>query len=545
MSVIRGLDRVGIRDRQGDQSFPSDARDLDALFDYYDRDQSGALSLDEFCDLLNEWRGGNQTDTKPVTKRQVMEFMEWIDDDGNKEIDKREFKEFFTQAQWVSAMMDEVQAAGQKLSAQRTTMLAYFVLMLVLWAFFLYQHMSSSEGGDSGGMGFAGVGLILTSIFLGFGVCGLLIVPIYQMHKDDIPTWTKPDANAVMKTLQGRRHELKQNKPAEPAKPKGPKQQMRQSLGIAPGDVMPMMGPGPGGDVMIDMRTGKREIPSAEFLADKLAKQQAVMPEYAGPNTISPKEKLQFSYRPQKMAMRMTQDPREELDEYYQGLPYDNAPTGMPLEAPEEDYPDDPDAHLSIIERPQTAPAMGRRPHSAHSRSGTATPISRDGKPRPVTPGSTRGGKRTGLHDGTPRSVASSRPGSRSGGRTRGPGSSHGTRNNLQRPLSAPSRTFDSSRITPIVEEGLWNDIPGYQEAQEEYLERRGPAGRPISAQSNREIYTPDLYHDARRSQVQTPHSDFFNPIRIGERWYSSLRCILIHHLLCMIRPKTYSGSDL
>eukprot|EP00392_Amoebophrya_sp_AT5.2_P001679 g1681.t1 len=577
------LDRAGIRARQGDQAFPSDPRDLDALFDFYDRDVSGALSLDEFVDLLNEWKqdvpgkevknaaksgrfnplikegkqGQLEKSLTTITKRQVTEFMEWVDDDGNREIDKKEFREFFTQTAWVAEMTEEMENAGQRLAAQRTTMLGYFVLMLVLWAFFLFQYMSSEEVESTGsGMGFDQVGLILTSIFLGVGVCGLLVIPIYQMHKDEIPEWTRQKAGSVLKKMQGRRDELKESGPQadagmpKPAIAKGPKQ--RAMAGISDKYVLP----------------NQRGV-SAEEMAEVIAKQYAQLPEYGGPNILTPQEKLQFSYRVGKMQSSPKDDPRETLDDFWRERGINTAPTGVPIEAPEDEYgdntahfalavpPDELEEYLNNSRpasraksrgRPMTAPGFGRgHQHRGGGGPGTATPGStaRGGRPRPVdspSPGTRRprsrgtgGGNRSG--HATPSSYRGAGGGGAERGNHRGqmqvaiaghpfletPRSQTGGMSmsgSMRRPQSAPmgGGLYGRSVAPTITEEGLWNDIPGYAEAEAEY-QSRGPAGRPISAASNREIYTPDLYQDARRSQITTPQPDFFNPIKLGDRW--------------------------
>ncbi|CAD7930304.1 unnamed protein product [Amoebophrya sp. A25] len=564
------LDVRGIRMRQGDAPFPSDARDLQELFDAYDRDGSGALSLDEFQDLINQWRGGRQARSRPITRRQIAGFMDWVDSDESKEIDKKEFFQFFNEAAMVHQMTEEMAASQQKLSAQRSTMLCYFVGMFALWAFFLFSFMTSQESSSSG-VGFASLGLILTSIFLSFGVIGLLVVPIISMKREQLEGLSRGGGSALRR-LQGQKQMLSNARAGlaahargvtgESSMRKGPpgtrdRAGLDTSFASASGRGANLRPQSPSaqsaGDVQLMMlenggspsRPGSRPGTSghqlaresegfAEQMADALAAEYRVTPDFRGPELESAKSKLHFSYRLTKIQKQPKIDIRDAIDEYYVNHPEETAPTTVPIEHPEGSFPGNANSHYAIEyqerARPQTAP--GGRPRSRPSTPGGS---SRNGRPRPIDPSAVRGGllsgrgtPGSGRNTPTPRSQSGihSSPGGRPATAPHRPvfeghsplGDSHGGGSLYD--LEGSRRFGSGTRIAPVPEEGLWNDIPGYDLAHEEYL-RVTPAGRPISAQSNREIYTTDLYVDAKRSQVGTPNSDYFNPMVVGDRWKS------------------------
>lgn len=254
---------------------------------------------------------------------------------------------------------------------------------------------------------------------------------------------------------------------------------------------------------------------------------------------------VNLSYRVGKMQSSPKDDPRETLDEYWRERGINTAPTGVPIEAPEDEYGDNT-AHFALAVppdeleeyvnnsrpasraksrgRPLTAPGFGRG-HQPRGGPGSATPGStaRGGRPRPVDSPSqgtrrprsrgTGGGKRSG--HATPSSYRGGGGGGERGDdTTRGqmqvaiaghpfletPRSQTGGMSmsgSMRRPQSAPmgGGLYGRSVAPTITEEGLWNDIPGYAEAEAEY-QARGPAGRPISAASNREMYL-QLFFDS------------------------------------------------
>ncbi|CAD7923348.1 unnamed protein product [Amoebophrya sp. A120] len=551
------LDVRGIRGRQGNQPFPTDTRDLDNLFEFYDRDNSGALSVDEFVDLLNDWR----TQKGRITKRQVLEFMEWIDDDNNREVDRREFKDFFLQAVYVQELMEAMNSAGAKMNVQRTCMMGYFFGLIFMWCFFLFQFFQNREDGQSG-MGFSTIGLLLTSIFLGLGIVGLLCVPIYHMNKDKLPDFTSATAVALM---QGRRKDVQAAIDARNAQPKGPKARYEaEQAALSQAEKDQMNKPKFQAPIVRDPESGKN-IVTSEQIADAFETHQQTTPVHTGPTVASENDKLNCSYRISKLRPVLKEDSRGDLEEYYrEQAAYDQSPTSVPIDRPEDEHVEDPMAHYALAvvvpesargaaNRPQTAPGgsqIMRHGGVPGTMSGAQTP--RDGHPRPITPG---GGSRrgTGLRSGhgTPRSRASTPRSQYSVGGTRRGGSQQ----NRTRPRTAPEFDgFYSNSVSPDMSMtlpsrfgsqdtlnlgrslptdfgrrpptgSLWADIPGYADAQNDFMQTL-PSGRPISMQSNPEKYHADQYEERRRSQVQTPQSHWFNSLVVPDTLRSDWKTI-------------------
>lgn len=124
----------------------SRAEHLQEMFQVFDVDKSGSLSMNEFLSALQLMQG------RKVSEAAVACILKEVDSNMDGEINEDEFIVFFDMMEGLKAVEEEIEQGAQKGKVHQAIMIGYFVACFIGFGVFLYIYFSEYEPSEDGSM---------------------------------------------------------------------------------------------------------------------------------------------------------------------------------------------------------------------------------------------------------------------------------------------------------------------------------------------------------------------------------------------------------